>query len=490
MADLLPREELRRRALAGVSVIATRGVAVLLIGFAGTVVVARLLTPHDLGLIAVGTTILLFTSTLADGGLGGGLIRRREPPTREELEALMGLQLIVTTAVAVAVAVIAAPLGPAGWVTALMVASMPLVSLQFPGRILLERSLLYRPVAAVEVSQVLAYHLCAIILVVAGLGVWGLAVAAVFRAAVGAGLMAHASPIGLVRPRFGWRRIRPLLGFGLRFQAVSATWLVHDQGLNAAVAVVAGVATLGLWTLVRRLLEIPFLLFDSLWRVSFPAMSHLLAAEEDPAPLLERALGIAAIGAGTILTGLAASAPGLIPGVFGEQWAGATAALPGTCLGLGIAGSVSVATQGYLYAVGDVSAVLSSAVVQTVSLIGVTVLLLSPLGIAAIGIGSIVSSVLGAAVLARATRRRIQFRVLRPLVLPTAVGVLSASVGWVIAEQGGSSFISGLVGGACAVLCFHATLMLFQRRLVFESVRFVTSSLRAAATSTTPREAR
>lgn len=77
----LPRDELRRRASAGIFIVATRGLAILLLGLAGNVVVARLLTPRDFGVVAIGMSFVLFTGMLSDGGLGAALIRRPEPPT-------------------------------------------------------------------------------------------------------------------------------------------------------------------------------------------------------------------------------------------------------------------------------------------------------------------------------------------------------------------------------------------------------------------------
>ena len=137
----LPRGELRRRALGGIVIVFTRGVAIALLSFAGSVVLARLLNPHAFGLIAFGMAVVLFGSLLADGGLGAGLIRRAEPPAVEELQALTGFQLGVTVGLALVTAAVAAPFGEAGRVTALMVWSLPLAMLQIPGRILLERSL-------------------------------------------------------------------------------------------------------------------------------------------------------------------------------------------------------------------------------------------------------------------------------------------------------------------------------------------------------------
>jgi polysaccharide transporter, PST family len=479
-ADALPRDELKRRASTGVFIVATRGIAILVVSFVGNVVVARLLTPHDYGLLAIGLSFVYFVSLLSDGGLGAALIRRPRPPAREELQALMGLQLVVTVVLALLVAACAAPFGRPGWVVALMVASMPLAMLQFPGRILLERSLRYRPLAAVELTQVLVYHAWAIVFVVAGFGVWGPASATVAMRAAAAIAMAVACPAGVVGPRLGWRRVRPLLGFGVRFQAASATGLIQEQGLNAGIAAIASVSTLGLWSLAKRLMEVPLVLFDALWRVSFPTMGQLVAAKEDVAPLLERAVSMAAVVSGLILAALAGSAPGLIPGLFGEQWSGATDVIPAACLGLALGGSVSVATVGYLYAVGDAAAVLRAHVSRAIAAFAVTFPLLPFIGVRGAALGWLVSCIVDAVMLGRATERRTHAHLARPLIVPLSAGVVAAVAGWVVADVGGADLRSGLAGGACSAAVFVIGLLLFRANLVTETFRFARAAIRGA----------
>ena len=76
----LTRAEVRTRASAGIFFRVSSGVLTLLIGFFGNLVLARLLTPKDFGLVAIGATVTLVASALAEGGLASGLIRRPDPP--------------------------------------------------------------------------------------------------------------------------------------------------------------------------------------------------------------------------------------------------------------------------------------------------------------------------------------------------------------------------------------------------------------------------
>nr|WP_272956072.1 oligosaccharide flippase family protein [Actinopolymorpha rutila] len=470
---------MKQRALAGLFVVGSRGLAIMLVGFVGQVVLARQLMPTDFGAVAVGLAFVTFVNLFADGGLGAGLIRRPEPPDRADLGALTGLQVSVATALALGVAGIAPLFGRTGWVTAVVVASTPFLALQIPGRIVLERALAYRRLAIIELSQVIVFNLWAIAWVLAGAGVWGMASAAPVRAVVGVAAMAWASPVGVPSPRFAWRRVRGLMSFGIRFQAVTAAQLVRDQGLNTAIAALATVSTLGLVAVARRLLEVPYLLLGATFRVSFPTMSQLLARKADPAPLIERAVGVTTVGSGLVLTGLAASAPGLVPGLFGVQWRDAATILPAACLGLCVGGSVSVATQGYLYAVGDAAVVLRACVLQTLVQFLVVLVALPWIGVVAVGLGWLASNLVEAVVLGRATAARTHVRLAGRLAAPVSAGIVAGAAGWLTTRALGSDLVAGLVGGALATAAYLVLVLVLNRRLVAETVHLALSSARA-----------
>ena len=86
---------------------------------------ARLLTPYDFGLVAIGTTVLAFGGFLDDGGVGTALIRRPEPPTKSELQALVAFQFGLDLILVVGVGLVMLPFGLLGQVTTVIVALAP-----------------------------------------------------------------------------------------------------------------------------------------------------------------------------------------------------------------------------------------------------------------------------------------------------------------------------------------------------------------------------
>ena len=90
--------------------------------------------------------------------------------------------------------------------------------------------------AIVELVETGVYYVWAIATIIIGWGVWGLATAFVVRALVGTVLLLTLLPEGRVAPMPSWTKVRTLLGFGFRYQAVGLLHMLRDQGVNIAVA--------------------------------------------------------------------------------------------------------------------------------------------------------------------------------------------------------------------------------------------------------------
>jgi O-antigen/teichoic acid export membrane protein len=475
-----PTEDVRRRAQAGAVIDSVRGVATRLVGFAGTVVLARLLVPRDLGLVAFGTTLMAFATFLADGGVGKALVRRLVRPERAELRALLGLQLTLTTALAVVSFAVAWPFGQVGRVTGIMLLALPFTALRAPGMILLERDLSFRPIAIAEIAEAFVYFAWAVATVASGWGVWGLATATVARSCAGSLMLFALAPGGRVPPGFSWSRLKPLLGFGLRYQAVGVAALARDQAVNVGTAAIGGIAVLGLWSVAYRLLQVPFLLFGSLWRVSFPAMARLVAAGEDLRGPIERAAALVAVATGLLVSPLVASAPALVPSVLGERWRQAAEVLPPAGLGLMFGGPISVAVFGYLWATGDARTPLRASLLGIPAWLGITFPLLPVLGVFAVGLGWLAGSCAESLILARSVFQRVRADVVSPLVAPATIAACSAALGWIVAASGKSSLFRAGLGLLVGESVYLVGLILLRRSLLSDLVGTTIHAVRAS----------
>jgi O-antigen/teichoic acid export membrane protein len=481
MSEVLSDAVVKRRAKSGALFVGSWGLVNLIVGFGGNLALARMLTPRDFGIIAVGATLMMLTTSLAEGGLGGGLIRREQPPDRAELRTALGLQLTLTMLLGAAVAGIASLLQGVGFVVAFMMIALPLAAIQTPGRVVLSRALRFRALSTVESIGNFSYYVWAITAAGLGMGVWALATGVLVKALVTTAGVIGVSRLGVVRPSYrGARAMRSVIAFGVRFQAVSLAGVGREQGLNAGVGIIGGVSTLGVFTLARRLLELPVLVFEPLHRVAFPVMSHVLGARQDPAPLIRRGVVISAAAGGFVLAGTAAAAPELVPGLFGEQWRAGGTIIPWICAGLAVAGPLSVVGVGYLYAVGEPSVVLRAILLHTATLYVVAFSLLPVVGPAAIGMGSFAGALVDALIMSRAIAARTPARPLRALLPLLAISAAAGLAGIAISQAVGTGLVAAVAGGLSGGAVYVALLGLFQTSVLRETARLLVQAVRSS----------
>jgi O-antigen/teichoic acid export membrane protein len=415
-------------------------------------VLARLLDPHDFGLVAIGATLLLFTNAIGDAGLGAGMVRWPRDPTRQELSSLTGLQLGITLLLVLGVGSVAVQFGTAGLVVAVMLLAIPLTTFQTPGRILFMRRVRYELLSVIDGVANISLYVWAIATAIAGLGVWSLATGTVVRALVATVFLWIVGEHRIVRPSFrNLGELRPLIGFGIQFQAAYLLVVLREVLVNVVTGAVAGVNALGLWSLARRLMEVPYVLVSSLVRVIFPAMAHVLTSGDDPAPVLERATRLVTVVSAVGLAAFAGFVPALIPGVFGEEWREVGEIVPWATAAILVLVSIGVVTAGYLQAADRPRAVLPTVVAGAIAWAGVSAALLPSLGVAAVGVGWLAGMTAESALLAWTTRRVSGARIIRGVAVPLLVGAAGCAAGGVLALLLEPGILSALVATAAAL---------------------------------------
>jgi O-antigen/teichoic acid export membrane protein len=432
--ERLDASQVKDRASRGVVTMGARGLLTRAMGLAGNVVLARLLVPDDFGALAFGFSILVFANVVTSGGLGASLVRRERAPTRHDLESIFGVQLTLMLAALAVIAVVGWYTGRAGQLAAIMAISLPIDAVRVPGAIMAERSLAFGVIARAEIIEITAYNITAICAVALGFGVWGVAAAAIVRAVAGSVSLVRYRHIGLLRPRWSASFVRANARFGLTFQSVSLIALVRDQGFNFLVAGVGGLAMLGYWTIVTRLLQAFGVLFESLWRVSYPAMARLSEVGGDASAVLDRSLRLAALAAGAIVVVLSGTAPALVVTLFGGGWHDSAEILPLAGIGTLIAGPTSACVAGYLSASRQVGIIVRAAGAQTITMFALSVPLFLTLGPVGLGITFLVGCIVNATILSRAVGRTAGVSVVGAVWRSTLLACLASLPAYVVAK--------------------------------------------------------
>jgi O-antigen/teichoic acid export membrane protein len=469
----LEAAEIRSRATRGVFSVGIRNVLVRFLGFAGTVGLTRLLTPHQFGLLAFGFAVKSMSDVVASGGLAAGMIRRPEAPTKHDLRVAQGAQLSTTIAFTTIIGILGFTLGGVSAVAAIMALSLPIYAVRVPTMVVLERSLNWSLAARIEVTETLAYNVAAVGLVAVGGGVLGAALAVPIQALTGTLLLLWKGPLGLVSPRFRYAEAWPMIKFGTQFQSVTLVSSVRDQGLNMVLGATAGIATVGIWTLAYRVLQPIGLVLQSLWRVSYPASARILEAGEDPDHLTERALRLTSVVVGVPVVLMAGTAPDLIPTVFGARWSDAALALPWGAAAFMIIGPVSTFPVGFLQARGEVRRVLAIVITQAVVWLVGAAILSGPLGAQGVGIAMFAGGISLAATIAWAMKRQSNARTIVPI-LPAAFAALVASVlAWFTAHAIQPPIAGLAVSATVALACYGAGLLIVRRSDLMRVLRMV-----------------
>jgi O-antigen/teichoic acid export membrane protein len=424
---------IRQRAVAGVATTLVRGIGVRGIGLLLNLVLARILVPAQFGQLALGLTIYSAFSAFANAGLGASLVRRPERPGPGEVATVFGAQLTLgLLGVAVVGGLAVALSAPSLTLATLFLMCGPIQAPRTASVIELERRLDYKRLAILDVIDNLCQGILALGLVLAGLGVYGIALAQPLGVAVGTLVLVGWRTVPLRPPRFKPRGARSLLTEGALFGASDVTNVARDMTLNWGTAAIGGLSVLGTWSLTTRLATIPSMAIQAVSQVAYSAVPRLQAAGGSAQDVVIPALRMtsAAMGAPTVL--LAGCAPQFVPLVLGARWKDVSVALPLMCFALLIAGPISVASTGFLFARGRVRRILASQVAHSIVAVVVAFTLLPSLGVAALGVAMCAAGLTDAVVLGTATLKGAEAGYLRttlPLLTCTVLIGIEAFAG-------------------------------------------------------------
>ncbi|MFO7732373.1 MAG: oligosaccharide flippase family protein [Candidatus Aminicenantes bacterium] len=228
---------------------------------ASVMILARLLTPEDYGIVAMVTAVSGFVNLFRDLGLGSATVRNPEI-TRGQISSLFwinaGLGLLITF--------IIAALGPAlAWfykkpqltlIAVIISLSSVLSSLGTQHLALLNRQMRFGTLAMIRLSANLTGFLAALAVALSGGGYWALVAQAVvlaFWTTAGSWIASGFRPD---RPR---RRtgIRPMLRFGTSVAGFEIVNYFHRHTDNILIGRFWGAVQLGLYSKAYALLFLP-----------------------------------------------------------------------------------------------------------------------------------------------------------------------------------------------------------------------------------------
>lgn len=324
------------------------------IGLFSTLILARLLTPEDFGLIAMATLVIALTDILLDLGINTALVRERDI-TQADYDTAWTLRLL-QTACSTLVIIVLAPQAALYFQDPRLVAVLQILAfvlllgglenigvvafhkhMQFAAEF---RFLFIRRLAGVLITLIAAWLLASY---------WALVIGMLGGRVIGVMLSYWLHPM---RPRLGLSRFRHLFAVSLWMFVRGIGEFLHNNLHRLLVGRWNSAPVMGAYTVANEISTLPSSeLVAPMNRALFPALVNASADPPERERIFLLALGLQSLVALPASVGLALVAPHAVPLVLGDAWLAAVPLLQWLALA-GIAHSLSSSTQYLLLVLG------------------------------------------------------------------------------------------------------------------------------------------
>lgn len=381
-----------------------------LVSLVQTLVLARLLSPEEVGWFAAGTVLSSFLITFAEGGLANALVQREG--RLEDATATVFWATLLTGLGWALVALACAPLigrlfGSAvvETICAVSAGSIVLHALTYVPDALLQRRFDFRARYIVQPVIVVTFAVSSVTLCANGFGVWGLVIGSYCSVAawlVATWLLAGLRPAAGGRPSVAmWRELTT-------FSLPLVTWTVVNRARDMLETAIVGgalnAAALGCYRYGRRLGALPEVaVVDVASYVLFPAFARLAGDAQRLRSAFRRALQVLwCLTVPVACLIIAVGEPAVVV-LLGEKWRGAGIMLVALA-GIGPGVAMMAVGMESIKGVGHTRLLHWVTIVSTALGLGLLFALL-PLGLAGVGLAMSLSS-LAAGVLSLLLARR------------------------------------------------------------------------------------
>jgi PST family polysaccharide transporter len=272
--------DLKRHTISSGAVTMSAQGAKFCLSLVSTMILARLLTPRDFGLVAMVTTVTSFLRVFKDAGLSIATVQR-ERVTHAQVSNLFWINVAVSALCTLIIAAAAPVVGRFYHnsrvvnITLLLSITFLISGLTVQHQALLKRQMRFKALALIEVGSMAAGVLVAITMALLGYSYWSLVSSSIFTEIAGLFLTLSVSHW---RPRWPSKGtgVRPMVSFGAHRTAGDFIMSLSRGCDNLLIGRFYGSAAVGLYSRASALLIRPIELFLSPINAVFvPALSRL-----------------------------------------------------------------------------------------------------------------------------------------------------------------------------------------------------------------------
>jgi O-antigen/teichoic acid export membrane protein len=296
-----------------------------ILGLASTLILAKLLTPSDFGLVAIASMMIEVIQLLRDMGLSEAVIssRRKDRAALDTAHTvLVGYNVLLFVLASAASPLVAQFYGNPTLVPIVLLMSSNLVinSLRLVPLTLIRRNLEYRKLVLPDVVPTTVSSIVGIAMALMGFGVWSLVAKTMVQSILALVLIQLVIPY---RPRFGFDRAaaRELFGYGKFIVGSSILFVALFNIDRLIVSKIAGIAAFGAYDLAARIADMPAKQFSGLvGAVMFPIFSTMERSGPALRGMFLRTMKYTASITFPAAVGLAAFGPAIVDKLYGPRW--------------------------------------------------------------------------------------------------------------------------------------------------------------------------
>lgn len=296
-----------------------------LVSWAITLLVIRLLTPADYGLMEMASLFISILTLLNEMGMGVAIIQA-EAIEQKSLQQIFGMILLINVGLFIS-SLLAAPLiafffGEPQLIPIVRVLAVQfvLIGLSVIPQSLLEREMKFKTRSLIDLVANLVAAFLTLSLALMGKGVWALVWGSV--------MLFLTKMIGLHlcapffhRPTFSFKGMRHFVSFGGLIMTERIIWYLYSQADIFIIGKILGKELLGFYAVGKHVSKLPSLKIAPLVnQIVLPAFSRIQKDAWQVGYYVKKGITILSICSFPIFWGISSVAPELVIVVLGEQW--------------------------------------------------------------------------------------------------------------------------------------------------------------------------
>lgn len=333
----MPEESLKDKTVKGVAWSGVEQVAQYSITFVVSVILARLLSPDDYGLIGLTGVFTAVCQSIIGGGMGTALIRKKDATEDDYNTAFvlnLGMSLLLYVVIFLFAPLIADFFGRQELISLTRVSSLSLIigALALVQTTRLTKRIDFKTQTQITLKASIASGVVGIILAIGGLGVWALVAQAILNQIVrtiSLWIANHWTP----ELRFSMKSFRELFGFGWKLVVSSLLDSIWGELHQVVVGKFYSSASLGQYTRAQGFAQLFSVnLTGVVRRVSFPVLSNIQDNPENMVAVYRRIIKMTMFLSATCMFFLGAISEPLLHCLIGAKWHMAAIFLPFICI--------------------------------------------------------------------------------------------------------------------------------------------------------------